>query len=634
MNKLILILSFPALLLAKTYMGCADTKKDALVELSSNIYVNVDSGVNTVQKSVRSNENEDVKSSIEAYSKVTTHLDLVNIKWKDANGTKCAFIEKEDQVKHTKALLDKVLLYDEKNLPVSLESRIDILKIWLSELKQIESVYPVFLDDVPNSDKLLILEKEKRFSDQHAKTLFQMDSLVWKACGRTKDEALENLNNKLFNKKKEEHSFFENIKKLVTENPFSSKKKDPLINLLEPQISYTNVNTDTCAVIQKESLLNLSKKMYADVERLDTSLLEQKDQIKRYKQIDNKIEMLRVSASLISLFPNEFSSVDKNSIDSKIKTLEELKKKTYPQFVLFHVQSETPVQIILDGKNVDKNKKLFIQEGDHAFSIKTENRCDITGDFSIDFFEEKTMEESFSSMHYPTVLFISDQEGVSAMVDGTAIAINKKVDFKKCSAEVVYLARLGSQSKTDKITLKPEGATVVELDFLSPQEMAVFSDAKSKKFATKQDEKFSESLTAVQSKKLKFRVESSPKHGSLDLDESGHFVYTPDKKYAGSDSFEYLIKTPDDTSSPRVVLIDIKQVQGSPAIKKVDENLTKPKEVKEELKKVQISDDQTYQKFKKYIEKLGQENNIEKINKLKEKYPDMFKKFIDEKLSH
>ncbi|MBU0631231.1 hypothetical protein KKA17_01160 [bacterium] len=647
MKKLILTLGIPAILLAKTYTGCADTKSNALVELSSNINVNIDSGIDRSQHSIRSNEDEDVKSSIQQYSKVTTHLDLVNIKWEDKNSTICASVEKEDQVKHTQALLDKALFYDEKDLPAALTDKVQTLQIWLEDLKQIELLYPVFLDTISAQDRLSITKKEKAFKDIYSKTILQMDSLIWKFCAQDREEALKGLSKKLFNKEDERKGLFESIKSIVTTNPFASKKKDPLINLLEPQITYTNSDKEECAIINKLSLLDLSKKMYADALRFTPSLLEQQDQAKRYKQIENKIEMLNVTISLISLYPNDFSPIDKNTLESKIKDLNGLKKSTYPQNVLFHIQSETPIEITLDGKSIEKNENIYLKDGEHAFTITTQNRCPITENFTMEPFKDIVIDKSFNSMHYPTFLVVSDQDGVNVIVDGSNIPVNKKVDIKKCDGEVIYLAKYGSQSKTDTISLEPDGSTVIELNFLTPQEVAVYNDAKTKKFTTKQDEKFSESLTPLESKKLTFKVETSPNHGSLDLDKSGHFVYTPKENYTGNDSFEYTIKTPDETSSPRVVLIEITpthkivvapmMTQENNETKKVDENVSTQQAVKKIVKEEKVEekkniDDEKYEKFKKYVEKLGEEHNIEKINKLKEKYPDMFEKFLKEKL--
>ena len=55
--------------------------------------------------------------------------------------------------------------------------------------------------------------------------------------------------------------------------------------------------------------------------------------------------------------------------------------------------------------------------------------------------------------------------------------------------------------------------------------------------------------------KLTFQVVKNPSHGSLKVDESGAFTYTPDLGYEGSDSFSYTASDDVSTSDEKNVAI-------------------------------------------------------------------------------
>ncbi len=637
MSKIFLLLSLPFILLAKSYEGCGENSENAKIDLITKISSTIEVMGNKRARSTRNDEIENVQTTIEQYSSVSSNLELVDIKIYTKETQVCATVEAEAQTEHTKKLLAKVRVYSESDLPQSSSDKLSTLKRWLNDLEQLEHLYPVFLSDMTNEEKVLINQKLKLFQDIYTQTQMKMDALVWKSCKPTRDEALKGLNHKLFNKKNEDTGFFDSLSKF-----FTAEEKDPLIHLLEPQISYTQSGTDICAVISKVSLLDIAQKMYSDAKRYKNTLLHE-DPKKRYLQIDNYIQHLQVTTSLIALFPQSFSSPDKNTIDEKIKSFSQTKKSTYPQFVVFTVQSENPETIILDGKIVAKNEKVYIKEGEHSYKITAKDRCDITGSFSIDLFEEESISGDFSSMHYPTILFITDKSA-TAMVNGDAVALNKTIPIKRCKGEVQYLVKFASQSKMETITLEPEKKFSVVLNFLNTAEIGVFNDAKTKHYTTLQNEKFSESLTPIQSQNLKFDIETSPKNGSLNLNESGHFVYEPNEGFSGSDSFEYTITSPEQESSPRVVIIKVES-KGSPFTvhtpilqNESDKNTTVEKytelkeESKEEIKKSSTEvDEEKYQRFKNYVN--SQEQNIEKLQKLQQKYPDMFQRLLQEKLA-
>ncbi len=635
MQKIFISLAIPVIMFAKTYSGCGDSNENAKLDLVTNISAKIEFKENKAATSMRDAHVENVQTTIEQYSSVTSNLELVDIKIIEKNGQICASVEKAVQTDHTKKLLNKVLVYSEKDLPKSSFDKLTTLKFWLSDLEQLTQLFPVFLDDITIKEKEFIYHKQKLFKDIYSQTQLNMDSLIWKSCNANRDEALKGLNQKLFNKKEKEDGFFNSLTKI-----FTSEEKDPLIHLLQPQISYTHSGANICAVINKESLLNISQKMYADAKRYQASLLPE-DPKTRYTQIENYTQHLQVTTSLISLFPKSFSSADKNYMDQKVKSLNKIKKTTYPQYVIFNVQSETPETILLDGKLVAKNEKIHLKVGDHSYKITASDRCDITGDINVNLFEEETISASFSSLHYPTILFITDKRA-TAMVNGDTVSLNKTTPIKKCEGDVQYLVKFASQNRMETITLSPEKKFSIELNFLNPDEINIFNNAKTKYYSTLQDEKFSESLTPIQSSNLVFDVEDSPKNGSLNLNKSGHFVYTPNEGFSGKDSFEYTISSPQQESSPRVVIVKVEENTPNLALYapvKEDKNtaikdeMQEKQNTQEETKVVNEDiDEEKYQRFKSYVN--SQEQDIEKLQKIQKKYPSMFKQLLQEKLAN
>jgi hypothetical protein len=278
--------------------------------------------------------------------------------------------------------------------------------------------------------------------------------------------------------------------------------------------------------------------------------------------------------------------------------------------------------------------------------VEAKDRCPIKGSFEISLKEDEKISEDFNDYMYPSVIFITNKSP-NIVVDGNIFAANKKNIIKKCSDEPMrYLAKFSGQTKEGEIDIQANAKNTIELKFLTSQEIAVFNDAKTKNFSTTTQKKFSESLTPITSKNLKFSVSSGVDNGDLDLHEAGSFKYVSDKDFVGIDSFEYTVTANGEESAPKVVNITVNRSNAPvpivPIVQKEDDNKTKeePKVVKEEKKKEtkkteeeikEKEKEERYQKFKEYAEGKMKENDIEKLQKLKESYPDMFNRLLKEK---
>ena len=653
MKQILLFLFISSTLFSSSYEGCSHTKQDALFSLSGNIRTSIVD--NFEQTTTSDSKSANVEEKIESYMQSSTNLSLVNIKYKKKGESEiCAYIEKQDQTQNSKKLLEKALLYEEKNLPKDIDKKIKLLSVWLDDIEQLGYLLSAFVDDSKEGQEKLN-KKEKVFNDLYTDSIAKSDSLVFKSCEQTEEKAKISLNKQMFKNstKEEKKGFFDSITSLFETD------KELMLDLFDEQIFYVKKEKTVCAVIKKESLLRVANSMYSEVKRFNEKSLSQKPK-EKYKEITNYYEHLNVTKSLLSLFPETFNKKHFKKINSVRLLITKIQKTTYPQFVLFNIKGANNITITLDGKKVKNNEEFYVKKGEHTYTIKAKNRCSFKASFENNLFDDKTVSEDFSEMNFPTVIFLTDKTP-NIVVDGKVVQVNVSTQIKKCDGEVHYIAKFVGQSKTDTLALLPNTTQAIELNFLSKEELTVFNDAKTKKFKTTSEAKFSESLTPVSSENLVFTLNSSPEHGKLTLNEKGSFRYQSEKDFVGYDSFEYVVKSQGKISSPKVVSIAImaskilKTPKKTLPKKRVEEKLIvvddansttekivqKIQEIKEEAKQVKDeliektkeelkAVEKRYERFKDYVN--SQDQNIEKLKKLQEKYPQMFKKLLEEKL--
>ena len=661
-------------LFAEIYEGCGVSKNSALDELSKTIVSNIDSTYKSDIKVSSQGGEDNVQKDIASYFNATSNITLQNIKYKKKKNLICAYVDSKEQVKYTKKLLKKVKTFDVEFLPDDLDSRLKQLKEWLNDIKHVKQLSVVFLNqETINKDFLELQKKEKQFQDMYDKAILKSKSLVFKGCDKDKDDALEKLNSVIFNKKKNDSGFFSKVTSIFGSETKEEKTQKMAVELFNSKIKYKKEGEKTCAVIEKSEISNVAKRIYHDLMMFNEKLLST-DQKERYKEIEKLLDKVETAKLLMKPFPNIFTKIEFNKLSNLKAKLEGLKAKTNPQDVKFTVLNGKNYTILVDNKKVDMNKKIYLKEGPHSYEITSKNFCPIKGTFELDKFEEEVITVDVSDYKFPTVLFITDKTPTIA-VDGIMVKPNVTTPIKKCSGEVIYIAKYSNQTNKGKITLEPNGKFTQDLEFLTSAEINEFNNVKTRYFKTKTGEKFSESLTSVASDKLKFKVKSSPSHGDLDLDERGTFVYTADKDFVGKVSFEYYIKAEGKgESATKVVNIEIEpskeylmaqqkkaeeakrkkeleekkkqeelEKQKALAAKKKEEELKQKtkkeldkaeKTVKEEAKKaskaVSDFDEAKYKKFKVYIQTLNPVEDAEKIKKLAKKYPQYFNKFLED----
>ncbi len=643
-------LSYLFLLLAislSAYEGCGLTKQDALLELSGKIRTTVQSEIKMTTSSVRtaSSSEESIEEKVDTLSKNSTHLSLVKIKYTKKAKMICASVKESDQVKNTSDLLSVALLFDAANLPKNIDEKIKKLSEWLEKLDELSYLVPEFYKptnkQLSKEKALLTLtKKEKTFQDIYDSSIAKADALIFKACDSTKEEAFNALNKKLFankTKKQDDEGIFGKTASFFSSIFSASKDDSKMLELFASQVVYSKEKKKQCAVIKKSDLLGVANTLNADIKRFQVSSLSQ-NPIIRYKEILNYQEHLNVTKALLELYPNNFTKTDFKRITKVKQALANKLKTTFPQYVKFEVNGAQEIRIKVDDKKVEANKEIYLKKGEHTYTISAKGKCPISDTFSLDLFDKEDISKDLSEYNYPTVLFVSEKD-FRISIDGESYKSNIANTIKKCDAELRWMVKYDGQNKNGILKLSAGEKKTIELNFLSTQELSVFNDAKTKNFQAQSGVKFSESLTPVMSNNLEFVVESKPEHGELKLHEKGSFTYKAKDGYVGLDTFEYIIKTDDEISAPKIVNIRVSAsdmpVVVTPVVAQQENNTTKIKEkVKQEevaVKDKSDADEIRYQKFKAYVNSQAQ--NVEKLKKLQSKYPKLFNRLLKEKMS-
>jgi len=151
------LLSLTVSLYAIDYEGCADTKQNALFTLSGNIKSNIKSSFEeNIKSTSNTSDEETIQTTISSYINASTNLSLVNIRYDRKNENEfCASVKSEDQAKNTQKLLTKVLLYKEENLPKDINEKVNLLWRWIKDIKELEYLLPVFLNNSKNSQEMV-----------------------------------------------------------------------------------------------------------------------------------------------------------------------------------------------------------------------------------------------------------------------------------------------------------------------------------------------------------------------------------------------------------------------------------------------------------------------------------------------
>ena len=614
------------------YEACAPSQNEALQKLSSMILSNVENSFTQQTSLNRDATEENVDQKIDSILKVSSKLALVKQDIQTKNGLVCIKIDPKEQVEHTEQMLSKVLTFSESNLPKDLNEKLTKTQEYLQDIKQTSNLVTAFLKpsylEVPSKydiEKLTrkLQSQEKIFQDIHDDTLLQANALIFKSCAQTKEQAYAELNEKLFKsktKQKDDEGFFDKTASFFSSlNPFA-KEQNKMLDLFAKEIRYMQSDKEECALIEKEKLYNVATLLNEELQRFHTNTLS-KNPKERYNQIQDLEEHLNVTKALLEVFPKRFHTRDFSKITTLKKELAKILETTHPQSVTFQIAGDAQnVKIMLQDTFVAANTPHFLKEGSYTYTITAEEKCPIKGVFDLAILKDISIDKDFSSMNLPVINFYT-KEQTRIIVDGKTVQANVETSLHKCQGEVRYVASYANQEKSGTISLEPNFSETIELRFFTPQELALFNDAKTKQFTTRLDLAFSDSLSSISHQNIKFNLEDDVKNGALNLHERGSFTYKAKEGFAGVDSFVYTIEIYGEKSPPKIANITViaSQAQAPKVAQPTQE------------KKTQEPSEDRYQKFKAFVEKNVMEGNIEKVKKLQENYPDMFKRILQEK---
>lgn len=607
----LVLLSFQAE--AKTYSICADSYERAKLELASMIHSSVSKFQSKEIISQRESGEENVISTIAQTNKVESHLDLVDIELSINDTQKCAKVDSDTQVAHTKALIETTKTYTAANLPKENEKKAATLDKWLNNILSAQHMMNVFGKDISIEDELELATRYKTLSDLHTETLLHMDALVYKGCDKNRSKALHALDQEIFTlSKRKEEGFFDSLTSLFENDDMKLK-----VMLFSPYIKYRENNKEQCAYIIKSQLLTVANKMRHKLVGFQTTLLPKAPK-KSKEKLENWLSHVDVTYTLMEVFKNDFNPSQLQQVQTLKANLNKALKDLKPQYIMFQAAGATDVKVKLNGKNVALNEKMYLPEGVYSYIASASGFCEIKASITLDKLEDEIVEIDFFRQNYPTVLFVSDIDFI-AMVDGISVKPNTRTEIKRCNQEVPYLVKSSSQSYQDSIFLRPGAAITKEFDFLNKQELEIFSDAKTKRFTVKNDEKISDSLTSYASKKLIFRIRNKPESGSLMLEKSGHFVYSPEQGFVGKVNFDYIIENGNEKSPTKVAIID---VSGNPLQKPVPATTNA---ITEKVAQTEANSENVDQeKFEAFLFDRLQAKDVETLKKAKQQFPQSF----------
>lgn len=625
------------------FEACAPSQNEALEKLSSMILSNVENSF-TRQTSVDKNgADENVDHKIDSILKVSSNLSLVKQNIFTKENLVCVSIDPKEQVEHTESMLAKVMSLSSENLPKDANEKLKKSQEYLKDIEQTSNLVtaflkPSYLDDPNKYDMQKInarlQKKEKIFRDIYNETLLKTNALIFKNCAQTKEKAYDALNEQLFKSKtkhQDDEGFFDKTASFFSNlNPFA-KEKNKMLDLFAKELTYIKSGGQECAIIEKKKLLDVAILLNQEVQRFHSNSLS-KNPKERYVQIKDFEEHLNVTKALLELFAKEFHTNDFTKITNTKKELATLLQSTHPQSVTFKVLGDVQnLKIMLGDKIVAANTPLYLQEGEYSYTLLAKGKCPIKGDFSLELLKDLSIDKDFSSQDLPVVNFYT-KEGARIIIDGKTINPNVATTLQKCEGELRYIASYANQEKSGTISLKPNLSETIELRFFTPEEMALFNDAKTKQFTTSNDLAFSDSLSSITHQNIAFDLDEDVKNGELKLHERGSFTYRAKEDFVGVDSFIYTVEIYGEKSPPKIANITVTPSKTPVvSVQKVQENnVTKVVETKPDTIKKE-EDEERYEKFKAFVEKNVMEGNIEKVKKLQESYPDMFERILQEK---
>jgi hypothetical protein len=141
--------------------------------------------------------------------------------------------------------------------------------------------------------------------------------------------------------------------------------------------------------------------------------------------------------------------------------------------IVFNI-NDTNAKITISGdynKKINPSQEIELKEGTCSYKIVAKNKCPIEGEIEVK--KGKIVNINKTLGDYPQITFKSNipQNKISINLDGIDVQLNKTKILKQCSGNIVWSARYRNQKKDGTIELEPNLKKIIEVDFMSPEEL-------------------------------------------------------------------------------------------------------------------------------------------------------------------
>ena len=294
---------------------------------------------------------------------------------------------------------------------------------------------------------------------------------TYQGCGSNEKLAREELAKNIY---VSVDSQFEKIDKVsereATKQVKSISKQTTKLKLINVQIEHLE-DGQVCASIDENDLRKSLDSIVIEIDNFDIRKLS-KEPKEAKSELQKVIDDCESGIKIASVLGKEWEI---GFLSKKLQKLKSQLEKIYTQFVRFNLLDKN-LRIYIDGeKHWHKiNEDIPLKVGEHIYTIKSNDICEIKGKFTLGSDEVKIIDDiDIDKYRYPRITFTSNKESkyIYLEVNGKRESIGREKRYKKCSGELVYQAKYKDGDFEDreegKIYLRPGLEKNIHLEFVS-----------------------------------------------------------------------------------------------------------------------------------------------------------------------
>ncbi len=288
----------------------------------------------------------------------------------------------------------------------------------------------------------------------------------YEGCGVTKNEALNSLSQSIYVSVKNNLNKKESYSKSIFSTFFSKKidsSSSQSSSVIIKNAKFYNKNGEVCASVSEKNVKDSAKQILKEIKtfKIDSlpTVFEEKE-----KKINSMLGKIAFVKAVLKL-----SSEDLKILNKKEAILIE---KSSKGAVVFNT-SDVNAKIIISNYNkpILPSQEVELKEGKYSYKILANNKCPVEGELEVK--KGKLISINKTLGDYPQITFKSNipQNKISINLDGIDVQLNKTKILKQCSGNIVWSARYRNQKKDGTIELEPNLKKIIEVDFMSPEEL-------------------------------------------------------------------------------------------------------------------------------------------------------------------